>query len=539
MDFTNRPRRRDSKHIEAWLVGGGIASQAAALHLIKDSKMPAGNIHILNASTEPGGGLKTHGNAETGYFLPMDGSPHFHGECVERLLSMIPSGKADPKKSVMDMIQERERTESKPYKAQARAVKQDAAGAHPLHTHGFSIGPRHRMAVINLMMESELAVKSKKIEDIFHKSFFDTSFWMLWSTTFALQPWHSAAEFKRHLRKYLEDIGSLNSVKTIHRTEYNFFKSALGPLTDYLMDEGVDFRSNARVTDLQCYPDGDPTTVCAINLLQDDQEELINVDPTDIVIISLGSVNAGAVFGTNESPPATLPSNWEEMMQGDWHLWENLAKKSLKFGNPRNFLSHIQQSTIESFTTTFTGPEFPDAYEKLTHDKPGIGSFLSFPGSSWKMTISIPHQPVFPDQPPNTTVMMGYALNPTSTGEYTKKPMCESTGSEILHEMLSHLGISTEHDQIMKTAKTIPCGMPLGTAPFLTRGNHDRPAVQPETSTNYACIGQFVEIPADTTLEIEYSVRGAQMAVADLMWLPDKPPKPYRSLLMEVFDLII
>lgn len=309
------------------------------------------------------------------------------------------------------------------------------------------------------------------------------------------------------------------------------------PLTDYLKQEGVDFRFNTRVTDLQCYPDGDPTTMCAIEMTQDNKEELITVDPTDIVIMGLGSVNAGISLGTNKSPPPPLQSNWRDLMTDDWKLWEKLSKKSLKFGDPTTFLSRIQESTVETFTTTFKGGDFPNAYEKITNDKPGTGSLLSLTGSSWQMTLCFPHQPVFPDQALDTTVMMGYGLNPTQPGEYVKKPMCECTGEEILREALAHLGIPG--DNIVPNSKTIPCGMPLGTAPLLTRGPHDRPTVLPGHATNFACVGQFVEIPGDTTMEVEYSVRGAQTAVADLMGLPEKPPKPPRSLLMEVFDLII
>ncbi|KAL5342670.1 oleate hydratase [Aspergillus crustosus] len=531
--------RRDSKNIEAWLVGSGIASLTSAIHLIKDAKVPAGNIHILDSSPESGGGLKTHGDATDGYFLHMDGNPHFHGECVERLLSMIPDN-VNSEKSVMDMIRERSQAETEVRPAQARAVKQGAMGAELYHTHGFQIGIKHRMGLVTMMMESEMSLGKKKIEDMFDKSLFQTSFWMLWSSTFALQPWHSAIEFKRHLRKYLEDISSLNSVKTTNRTEFNFFESAVGPLTTYLKDEGVDFRFNIRVTDLQCYPDGDPTTISAIELLKSGQEELITVDPTDIVIMGLGSVNAGVVYGANKSPPPPLASNWEDLLTSDWKLWTKLSKKSLKFGNPTNFISRIPESTIETFTTTFTGPGFPAAYENLTHDKPGTGSLLSLTGSTWSMTLCIPHQPVFSTQPENTTVMMGYALNPTAPGNYIKRPMCECTGEEILSEVCSHLGIPTSNaTTILENAKTIPCGMPLGTAPFLTRGAHDRATVLPSPSTNFACVGQFVEIPGDTTLEVEYSVRGAQMAVAELMGMKEKPPKPRRSLLMEVLDLII
>ncbi|KAL2844497.1 oleate hydratase [Aspergillus pseudoustus] len=550
-------RRRDSKSSEAWLVGSGVANLSTALHLMKDAQVPPGNIHILDGSHESGGGLKIHGDATDGYFLPMDGNPHFHGECVERLLDMIPGATegAEERKSVMEGIREREgvmrekEKEKDPEarqaqaRAQVRGVKMGDKGVEMFHAGKFQVGMKHRMTLVGLMMENETSVGTKKIEDVFDKTFFDTSFWMLWSSTFALQPWHSAAEFKRHLRKYLEDMGSLNNVKTVHRTDYNFFESAVGPLTDYLKDQGVDFRFNTHVTDLKCYPDGDPTTISEIEMLSSKMEERITVDPTDIVIMGLGSVNTGAVFGTNKSPPPPLPSSSQDLKKGDWKLWESLAQKSLKFGNPGNFLSRIEESTASTFTTTFTDNEFPAAYERITHDKPGNGSLLSLTGSPWQMTLCIPHQPVFSDQMDNITIMMGYGLNPRNTGMYVQKEMTACSGEEILREILGHMGIistsASNADSIIENSKTIPCSMPLATAPFLTRSHHDRPAVVPPRTTNFACVGQFAEIPGDTTLEIEYSVRGAQMAVSTLMGLPTRPPKPPRSLLMEVFDLMI
>ncbi|CEL10212.1 hypothetical protein ASPCAL13336 [Aspergillus calidoustus] len=561
------PARRDSQNSEAYLIGSGIACLSAALHLVKDAQVPPGNIHILDGSPEAGGGLKTLGDAKDGYFLPMDGNPHFHGECLERLLDMIPDmsqgtgmgemqgrsqgreGEEGGKRSLMQRIREREGFEKSKEKEaetrgpQVRGVKMGDKGIELFPAGKFQLGMKYRMSLVGLMMENEASIGMKKIEEVFDKEFFDTSFWMLWSSTFALQPWHSAAEFKRHLRKYLEDLGSLNNVKTTHRTEYNFFESAVGPLTNYLKAQGVDFRFNTHVTDLRCYPDGDPTTIAEIEMLSAKHEELVTVDPTDIVIMGLGSVNTGVVFGTNKSPPPPLPASSKDLTKGDWKLWESLAQKSLKFGDPGNFLSRIDQSMASTFTTTFTGGEFPSAYERLTHDKPGTGALLSLTGSSWQMTLCIPHQPVFRDQPSDTTVMMGYGLSPAATGNYVKKPMTSCSGEEILREILGHMGIiatsASQAESIIDNAKTIPCSMPLATAPFLTRGHHDRPAVIPPHSTNFACVGQFVDVPGDTTLEIEYSVRGAQMAVSTLMGSTAKPPKPPRSLLMEVFDLMV
>lgn len=356
-------------------------------------------------------------------------------------------------------------------------------------------------------------------------------------TSFGLQPWHSAVEFRRHLRKYLEDIHSLNNLKTSNRTEYNLYESIIIPITSYLKGEDVDFRFNTEVTNLGFYPESDPATVTRIELLKDGAEQWIQVDPTDIVIVTLGSTTAGAVLGTNTSSPPSLSVSWEEQMDRDWRLWQKLSQVSPKFGDPAQFLSQTLRAIVETFTTTFQGPEFMELYEGLAHDRPGTGALVSLAESNWSITISIPHQPVFPNQSNDTNIIYGYALSPTSQGNYVKKLMYECCGEEILIEVLSHLKFPIE--TILPTSKTIPCGTPLGTAPFLSRNSQSRPHIIPQHTSNLACVGQFVEIKDDTTLAMEYSVRGAQMSVSALMGLPQTPSRIRKNLLLEIFDLMI
>jgi oleate hydratase len=51
---------------EAFLVGGGIVSLAAAVHLIQDADVPASQIHILESSSESGGSMDGAGNPHDG-----------------------------------------------------------------------------------------------------------------------------------------------------------------------------------------------------------------------------------------------------------------------------------------------------------------------------------------------------------------------------------------------------------------------------------------------------------------------------------------
>jgi oleate hydratase len=156
--------------------------------------------------------------------------------------------------------------------------------------------------------------------------------------------------------------------------------------------------------------------------------------------------------------------------------------------------------------------------------------------SPWGLNISVPHQPVFATQPKIVHVIWGYGLHPERTGTYVNKPMELCSGEEIFFELLSHLDFPV--DSLLSSAITVPCLMPLGTSMLLSHKQNDRPNVIPHSTTNVALIGQYVELHDDTTLNMEYSVRGAQMAVCTLMGLPHGPPRIKKNKLLEVFKLL-
>lgn len=352
-----------------------------------------------------------------------------------------------------------------------------------------------------------------------------------------LQPWHSAMEFHRLLVKYLPEMHTHNDVRGLERTPFSLYESLIIPITTFLKAQGVDFRFHAMVTDLKLYPASDPTTISEIVMLENEKEMLITVDPIDIVIVTLGSMSIGMETGSNEElpPPTSLSPN--SLKDGEWALWEKLKEQSLKFGNPSKFSTQSEKSKIATFTVTLRDSEFMKCYAKLTGDKPGTGALLTVIESPWGLNIGVPHQPVFATQPKIVHVIWGYALHPERTGTYVKKPMERCSGEEIFLELLSHLGFPT--DPLLSSAITIPCLMPLGTSMLLSRSHQDRPKVIPHDTTNVALVGQYVEIPDDTTCSVEYSVRGAQMAVCNLMDLPHAPSRIRKNKLLEVFELLL
>jgi oleate hydratase len=265
------------------------------------------------------------------------------------------------------------------------------------------------------------------------------------------------------------------------------------------------------------------------------KETIISVNSTDVVIVTLGSPNPGTRSGTNAEPPHYNPPE-DDSSDGDWSLWFHLAQKHAKFGNPSNFKSNPVETMLVTFTITFKDSQFLKLYEELTKDVPGTGALVSLPQSNWLLSISVPHQPISPNQSSTTHVICGYGQHPERKGNFIEKPMAACSGEEITKELLGHLGFSAE--MILPKSIAIPCSMPLATSALQPRSPNDRPEVIPAGTANVAFIGQFAEVPHDTTLSMDYSVRGALMAVHSLMGIRKSVPKVKGNLLVDIMDLL-
>ena len=65
-----KPKGVDEK--QAWLVGGGLASLAAAAFLVRDGQMPGNRIHILEEAELPGGACDGLFRPETVSYTHLD-----------------------------------------------------------------------------------------------------------------------------------------------------------------------------------------------------------------------------------------------------------------------------------------------------------------------------------------------------------------------------------------------------------------------------------------------------------------------------------
>lgn len=502
---------------QVYLVGGGIASLAAAVFMIRDGQLPGQNITILEEMNKLGGALDGAGTPEQGYVLRGGRMIERHYQCTYDLFSSIPT--LDGSGSVTQEIfawNEMMQTCSN-----SRLVRHGKRETAP----EFGLREMHILTLERLAIEPEGLLGRSCIADHFDPTFFTTNFWLMWCTTFAFQPWHSAVEFKRYLLRFAHMVAGFSQLQGIMRTKYNQYDSMVRPLQQWLAAQGVKFELNSRVVDLGVHDFAGKKRVDRILLERSGQPDEIIVSANDLVLVTLGSMTEASSLGSMDAAPVPLGKT----DGGAWTLWEKLAANRPEFGHPANFTEHIDESKWLSFTTTLHTPTFLKIIRKLTGNAPGEGGLVTFPESSWLASIVVPFQPHFIGQPADVSVFWGYGLKIDQPGDFVKKPMAECTGREIMTELLGHLLVDVETPGILATCTCIPCLMPFITSQFLRRDKGDRPQVIPEDSANLAFIGQFCELPDDVVFTVEYSVRSAQTAVYGLLGLARQPPAVYQG----------
>ena len=506
--------QNDSKF---YLVGGGIASLAAAAFLIRDGDIPGRNIVILEQLDRLGGSLDGAGSSEDGYVVRGGRMLESKYLCTYDLFSSIPTldGTKTVTQEIFDWNQTLE-TSSK-----CRLVR----AGRGIDAPEYGLSEEQIQGLERVAMEAEGMLGNRSIADQFRPSFFETNFWLMWCTTFAFQPWHSAVEFKRYLLRFTHMVAGFNRLHGIMRTVYNQYDSMVQPLQRWLAARGVQFELNVRVTDLPLREEAGRKRVDRILYTHRGRSDEITVGNADYVIVTLGSMTEASSLGSMDSAPV-LNGKTDG---GAWTLWEKLAAGSPEFGRPCAFTDRIQQSKWVSFTATLRDQTFFRLLHDFTGNVPGEGGLVTFADSAWLASIVLPHQPHFIGQPEDIEVFWGYGLHVDKPGDFVKKPMSECTGREIMTEILGHLRIRREASQIIDNSICIPCMMPFITSQFLTRDKGDRPQVVPSGTSHLAFTGQFCEIPDDVVFTVEYSIRSAATAVYRLLELHRDPPAVYKG----------
>jgi len=506
------------KATKAYLVGGGIASLAAAVYLIRDGHVPGPNVYILSEEAL-GGSLDANGSSEQGY--SMRGSRMFGSAYVltYELLSQIPS-LDDPDKSVLEDTMEF--WASQPWDAGARLVEHGKV----TDLSSWEFSNQDRLDLMRLMLFADNDLGARRIDECFESHFFTTNFWLMWASTFGFETWHSADELRRYLLRFLRFFPDLETMQIIQTTRYNGNDSIVIPLVRWLENHGVHLRTNVRVTDLEFSSSGGSNAVRRIDCSCGGTKEAIEVLGGDLVIVTLGSMTADSSTGSMTLAPVLETDN----SRGSWALWERLAEKDSAFGRPSVFCSHIEQTSWTTFTVTDSDDRFATRMEQLSSHAPGRDGLVTLKGSSWLLTFHLYHPPAYPTQPEGVFVWWGYGLFPDRTGDYVKKRMSECNGSEILVEVFSHLGFQNDIPALLATSNCIPCMLPYTTSQFMPRHPGDRPDVIPAGTTGLAFIGQYCEMPDDVVYTMEYSIHSAHLAVTSLLGLTHDMPPTYQGL---------
>jgi oleate hydratase len=341
---------------------------------------------------------------------------------------------------------------------------------------------------------------------------------------------------KRYLSRTVHCAPKFDDMTCVLSAPYNEHDFIIVPLEKWLKKKGVNFRQSCKVTKIEFAQNTSKKIVTALELDQhavikrtrtapkNPRREKINVAPDDLVFFTNGSITADASIGSMEKPPLAVTKK-----TSSWELWESIAVKFEGFGKPSVFYGVKQKTKMESFTITFHDPLFFKLVEKLTGNKAGTGGLTTLKGSNWLMSIILPHQPYFRNQPKNVFVCWGYCLTPDATGNHVRKKMTACSGREILEELCFHLGFQKQAPEIIKNAICIPSLLPYITSQFMPRKRTDRPEVVPKGSQNFACLGQYVEIPDEIVFTVECSIRSAKIAVKKLLKLKNKIPPLHRK----------
>lgn len=516
---TLKPEGIENK--KAYLVGGGIASLAAAAYLIRDGHMDGKNITILEQAHIIGGSMDGAGNAKDGYVVRGGREMEEHYECCWDLFSAVPSLSA-PNRTVLDEF--RELNVADPNESTCRLLHNCGEKAD---FSSLGLNDLHIKQLTMLLLATEENLGATTVEQYFHPSFLETNMWCFWRSMFAFENWHSVVEMKRYMQRFMHLLPGMSHMKNIMFPKYNQYESMILPLEKWLQSKNVVINLHAQVTDLDIDIEDDKKTVTAIRLLHNGKEEIIHTTKNDLVFVTNGSMTENSTIGSM-GKPATINRG----TGGCWELWKNIAKKDPSFGKPEVFCSDIDKSKWESFTITSTDPKIADLLKKLTGNDPYsgktvTGGIITIKDSSWLLSLTCNRQPHFIDQPKNVLVLWAYGLFPDNIGDFVKKRMCDCTGEELVTELLYHMGKKDEIPEILKNVNVIPCMMPYTTSQFMPRVKGDRPDVIPKGSSNFAFLGQFAEVADDCVFTVEYSIRSAMMAVYTLLNLEKKVPDVY------------
>lgn len=498
-----------------YIIGGGIAGLATAVYLIRDAGVGGKNIQIYEQLGVAGGSLDGSGEAGSGYMTRGGRMFEEHFACTFDLLDTIPST-YNPDLSVTEDITAF--NSMVPGSSNCRLVR----NGRPAEDRTELKLSAHDIVDLNrLILHPERSLTERSIEEWFKPSFFESNFWVMWSTMFSFQPWHSLTEMRRYLRRFIHLFPGFTRIEGILRTRFNQYDSLIAPIETWLRDRDVIIATGSQVNDIAIAGTPQDRSVTALTFAD---EGIVKVSEHDRVYMTLGSMTEASVQGAKDRAP-----DLGDKEGGAWALWRKLAAAHEGFGHPDAFCSNTRKTAWHSFTVTLDGPDFFEFMEDFTNNRTGTGGLVTFADSGWTLSVVMFHQPHFRSQEHGTYTFWGYGLRGDRPGDFVRKLMWEATGDEIITELCGHLKLDASQIAWFDDARVLPCRMPYITSQFMPRNPGDRPDIHPKGARNFALIGQFCEQSRDCVFTVEYSIRSARTAVAGFMDRVDPPPPVART----------
>lgn len=427
-----RPKKPENvENKNAYLIGSGLASLAAACFLVRDGQMPGKNIHILEAMDIVGGACDGIFDPSRGYIMRGGREMENHFECLWDLFRSIPSLEIKDA-SVLDEFYWLNKED--PNYSLCRATINRGQDAK---TNGqFNLSQKGCMEIMKLFMTKDEDLYDKTIEDVFDEEVFNSTFWMYWRTMFAFENWHSALEMKLYFQRFIHHISGLPDFSALKFTRYNQYESLILPMQKYLEKHGVDFQFNTEVTNVLFDIKPDKKVAKTIECNVKGKEKRISLSENDLVLITNGSCTEGTIYGDQNHAPN---GNAEIRTSGCWNLWKNIAKQDKSFGHPEKFCSDIQKTNWESATVTTLDDKIIPYITNICKRDPKTGhvvtgGIVSCQDSSWLLSWTINRQGQFKQQDKDKVCVWVYGLFTDTIGDYVKKPMKDCTGKEITME---------------------------------------------------------------------------------------------------------
>lgn len=472
--------KRLPKGRNIYFLGNSLSALFGAAYLMKDFGFRGDSIHIYGKYAVDGCGSGESGFA--GYDMAFTASGHT--QCLFDILKDVPS------RDISDISV---KTEIENYN---NAYPLSPAG-RLFGEGGGSVSRADKKRIAELMYGN--ANPAAAIGDEFGQDFFESDFYAMWQSLFMLERDTSSAEFGKIMRELLLLSPEVESCEGVLDTPLNKYEGLYVPLYEYLKNKGVDFCEDITVTDVEF--DEENRNIAAFHIVDRETRKTFFLNKGDMCLITPCSVYEAMTEGSFDSP---APVYGEERMA----LWDKLYEKRDGVGRP----DKLREEPVILFTASFKNDMLASRLFDMTINSPG--TLLTFRNSKWRMSMTCPMGRYFAGQDDGVSIITGRISDCGVEGNYLKKAAVNSSGAEILYELVCLLGLENEWEDIRDSAiNVIPVLLPYGGAAMSAANAGALPPMFP--ADNLAMIGEFAVTDAAKG-DLEYYAATAKQAVYGL-----------------------